>query len=323
MTTAIAPSVPTPTILRSTAAGTILPEERESVALWGTEPDLARRETARIAVPNGVVHLDVYPALESARGTLVFVGGLGAHALLNAGFLNELSGRGWNCVALDIRGHGRTTGRRGDFTTETLLEDLQGAIDFARWRFAEPGGVALMGSSLGGYYALVGANALTDVACAISHWIFLPGEPVTAKDRRIKPIALALNKIVPGLRLSTKSLAEWDHVSEDPQICENLYKDPLMVWKYTVRALAGGLTYSPTRPLTDLRVPHLVVLGEKDQMTPFAYTQRIFESFTGDKEWVTIPNAGHMAGLVEHRDEVLAAVDDYLERRLSASARRA
>ena len=320
MTTATAP-----TVLRATAPGTILPEERESVQLWDLQGSLGGRETARIAAPGAALHLDVYPAYseggataaqtDSARGTVVFVGGLSAHALMYGGFCAALAQRGWNVVGVDVRGHGRSGGRRGDFTTETLLQDLRATVDYACERFATTH-VALMGSSLGGYYALVAANALDKVAAGISHWIFLPGEPVTKKDQRIKPIALALNRLVPRLRIPTKAIAEWEHVTEDPAIREAIERDPLQSWKYSIRALASGLTYKPDRPLTDLRVPHLVLLGDRDQMTPVTYTQGIYAQLQGEKEWVTIDDAGHMGGLIERREAVLDAVDDFLARRL-------
>ena len=94
------------------------------------------------------------------------------------------------------------------------------------------------------------------------------------------------------------------------------FDDPLMAWKYSARALASGFRYSPSRPLTKLRIPHLVLLGERDPMTPFEYTRGIYAQLEGDKEWVTIPDAGHMGGLAEHQDEVLDAVDDFLGRRM-------
>ena len=93
-----------------------------------------------------------------------------------------------------------------------------------------------------------------------------------------------------------------------------------MAFKYTARALASGFTYQPATPLTKLRIPHLVVLGDRDTMTPLPYTKRIFEQLEGDKEWRTIADAGHMGGLVEHQDEMLEIVDEYLGRRMPGAA---
>jgi alpha-beta hydrolase superfamily lysophospholipase len=305
-------------VLRTTEPGHIDEMERESIRLYEYEQAMPTRETARIVVPGGEVHLDVYPASTDApfKGTLTFVGGLSAHALQYATFLWRMSTRGWNVVALDVRGHGRSSGRRGDFTMEGLLDDVRGAIAYARQRFDYGGPMAFMGSSLGGYYSLVAANALEEIDIAVSHWIFDPNKAVTKKDARMRPVALVLNKIAPGIRLGTRGVANWDAVNESAEKRQRMYEDPLMTWRYSVRALAAGMTWAPSRPLNELRVPHLVVIGEEDQMTPAAYTREVFDWLVGDKTMRTIPHAGHMGGLSEHQEEMLDVVDGWLGERV-------
>lgn len=325
-----AAEAPAVRVLSTTPRGEASADEVATIALYGWEDAAAHRDTASVAVGGGArsgpgaregaLHLDVYPAPEAtvARGTVVFVGGLSNHALGYADFEWKLSRRGWNVVAVDLRGHGRSSGSAGDFTTEMVVEDLGAAAEYARHRFGTD--IALMGSSLGGYYALVGANALDGIRCTVSHWIFLPNEPVTPKDRRMRPVALLLDRIAPGLKIPTRSVANWDGVCDDPVLKQRCFDDPMMVWKYSARALASGFRYEPARPLTDLRTPHLVLLGERDAMTPPAYTRGIYAQLQGDKEWVTIPDAGHMGGLVEHQGEVLDAVDEFLGRRMAVGA---
>jgi alpha-beta hydrolase superfamily lysophospholipase len=304
-------------VLFEGAIGDVDAAEAPVVELYGYEDAMLHRRAVRIGVGELEIHLDVYPARGDAprKGALIFIGGLSAHALQYASFLSELSARGWDVVAPDIRGHGRSSGKRGDFTMQGMLADIDGAIDYAVEKFGGP--VGLMGSSLGGFYALCVAGALERIDAAVSHWIMLPDMPVTEKDRRMRPIASVLGRVAPGLRMSTKSVARWDHVSQDPAIRQKLYDDPLMVWKYTLRALLSGMTYTPARPITGLRVPHLVVIGEEDLMTPLAYTREAFAKLTGDKELITIPGAGHMGGLVEFQDEMLGAVDGFLTKRLA------
>src|SRR5690606_18245054 len=150
-----------------------------------------------------------------------------------------------------------------------------------------------------------------------SHWIYLPSQPVTSKDARMAPVAKLLARVAPRLRMNTRKIAEWDAVNQDPQLRENTFADPMMRWKYTVGSLASGLVYEPRRPLTELRCPHLVLIGEQDAMTPMEYTRGIYEQLEGDKEWVTIPGAGHMGGLVEFQGDVVRAVGEFLTRRLA------
>ena len=312
----LATSTP-PRVVSTTSTGEVSVDEAPTLALYGWIDAANARDTAFLAVgEQGRVHVDAYPAAGpgAARGTVVFVGGLSNHALGYADFQHQLSKLGWNVVGVDLRGHGRSSGKRGDFTIEMVVEDLATAVAYARERFG--GAVALMGSSLGGFYALCGANAIDGIECAVSHWIYLPNTPITKKDARMRPVALLLNKIAPGLGIPTTQVADWSGVCDDPALKQKCFDDPLMVWKYSARALASGFRYQPERPLTKLRIPHLVVLGSRDTMTPFEYTKGVYARLEGDKEWVTIPDAGHMGGLVEHQSELLDAVNDYLGRRM-------
>src|SRR5688500_16615073 len=154
-----------PRVISTTPTGEVSPDEAATVALYGWVEAAAARDTALLAVGDqGRVHVDVYPAEGTTRGSVVFVGGLSDHALGYADFEYQLSRRGWNVVAVDLRGHGRSSGRRGDFTTEMVIEDLAAGVGYARDRFDVP--VALMGSSLGGFYALCGANVIDGIECA-------------------------------------------------------------------------------------------------------------------------------------------------------------
>ncbi|MCW2924156.1 MAG: hypothetical protein JWM98_1560 [Thermoleophilia bacterium] len=315
-TTALATA---PRIVSTTPTGEVSTDEAATIALYGWEDAVASRDTAMLAVGRtGRLHVDVYPAQGTARGSVVFVGGLSNHALGSASFEWQLSLRGWNVVGVDLRGHGRSSGRRGDFTIPMVVEDLEAAVAYARERFG--GEVALMGSSLGGFYALCGANAIDGIRCTVSHWIYLPSVPITKKDARMRPVALLLDRVAPNMRLPTTQVANWDGVCEDPELRRKCFDDPLMAWKYSARALASGFRYDPPRPLVDLRTPHLVVIGEQDTMTPMPYTKGIYDQLRGDKEWAVIPAAGHMGGLVEHQDEMLDVVDDFLGRRMGADA---
>jgi pimeloyl-ACP methyl ester carboxylesterase len=306
-----------PHILSTTPTGEISGAEAATIALYGWEDAAAARDTARIGTKGGgYIHVDVYPATGEARGTVVFLGGLSNHALGYADFEWKLSQRGWNVVALDQRGHGRSSGKRGDFTISMVVEDIAAAGAYAKHRFGGP--VALMGSSLGGFYALVGANAVEGFAATVSHWIYLPDEAMTKKDARMRPLALLLDRVAPKLGLSTKAVANWDGVCDDPEFKQKCYDDPMMVWKYSARALASAFRYKPEVPLTQLRTPQLVVIGDRDTMTPTSYTRGIYDQLVGDKEWKTIPDAGHMGGLVEHQDEMLDAVDDFLGRKVGS-----
>lgn len=301
-------------VIATTATGEVDSSETKTIALYELDEVVKRRDTARLAVADTYIHVDVYPAEGQSKGAVAFVGGLSSHAMGYAGFQHDLSLRGWNVVALDLRGHGRSGGKRGEFSAQSAIEDMQTALHYAAERFGGP--VQLMGSSLGGFYALLGANALPEVHAVLCHWIFLPDMPVQAKDARTRKMALFLNRIAPWAKLNTLKVAEWDAVCETAEMRQKLFDDPLMVWKYSVRSITSTFRYTPPHPLTELQCPTLVVIGEKDGMTPMDYTQRVYDKLVGEKEFVVIPEAGHMGGLIEHRAEMLDACDAWFTKQL-------
>jgi alpha-beta hydrolase superfamily lysophospholipase len=308
-------------VVREFATGTIDPAEAEVVRIHELEPSLARREAVQLRIEGTTdewVHVDAYPAVGEARGIVAFVGGLSAHALLYGGFLAELSERAWNVVAFDVRGHGRSSGRRGSFTLGGMVDDFRHTIAWAQQRFGTELPMLSMGSSLGGFYSQVASNAIPEIQAAVCHSMLLPELPVTSKDRRMRPIAKTLAKVAPHTRMSTKSIAKWEAVCDNEELRQRLYDDPMYVWKYEVQALVGFLTYAPERPLVELRCPTLLVIGETDGMTPHDYTRKVFDLLQGPKELAVIPGAGHMGGLVEHRAEVLDVVDGWLGRQVAA-----
>src|SRR5688500_17842575 len=118
-----------PRVVSSTPTGEVSPDEAATVTLYGWVDALAARHTGSLAVGDrGRVHVDAYPAQGTPRGSVVFVGGLSNHALGYADFQYQLSRRGWNVVGVDLRGHGRSSGKRGDFTIEMVVEDLAAAV---------------------------------------------------------------------------------------------------------------------------------------------------------------------------------------------------
>ncbi|MFM7102795.1 MAG: alpha/beta hydrolase [Verrucomicrobiota bacterium] len=96
---------------------------------------------------------DPLPATVPPRGTLFLLHGYGVShdTLLPWGLL--LAGEGWRCVLVDLRGHGRSTGRQVGFGTFEIRDLQQLAGHLAReGRLAEPR--AVLGVSYGAALAL-------------------------------------------------------------------------------------------------------------------------------------------------------------------------
>ncbi len=71
--------------------------------------------------------------MESARGTVLIVHGLGEHIGRYEALTARLNRWGWHVVGHDQRGHGASGGPRGDIPAQdSLLKDLALVIDEVR-----------------------------------------------------------------------------------------------------------------------------------------------------------------------------------------------
>lgn len=161
---------------------------------------------------------------EVAAGRVLVVHGLGDHSGRFDRFGRRLAGEGLEALALDLRGHGRSGGRRGH--TEgfgLLLRD----VDRLRRRSAEEGGelpTVVVGHSLGGLVALrylqEGSAPELRGAVAVAPFLRLEMEPPAWK--------LALGSLADRWlpRLALGSGADTELVLRDPGARAERRSDP-------------------------------------------------------------------------------------------------
>jgi len=87
------------------------------------------------------------------RGTVVLLHGYGLAQFSMAPWALRLAEDGWRCVLVDLRGHGRSTGREIFFGTRET-NDLSQLLDKLEWDGQLAGPVQVMGESYGGALAL-------------------------------------------------------------------------------------------------------------------------------------------------------------------------
>ena len=108
-----------------------------------------------LRTPDGIdLHLHHWPAASPTRGTVQLVHGLGEHAGRYPLLATALNADGWQVLAHDQRGHGRSGGARGVLAApDSLLTDLTLVVDHVRAAHAAPGPQVLLGHSMGGAVA--------------------------------------------------------------------------------------------------------------------------------------------------------------------------
>ena len=214
------------------------------------------------------LHLHHWPCA-AARGTVLIVHGLGEHAGRYAHVAAALNGWGWNVVAHDHRGHGRSAGPRGRIARDdALLEDLALVIDTVRAQ--QPGRLLLLGHSMGGLIAArFVAEALQPQPAAWSRQVdaLVLSSPALAADMSaVQRLLLAtLGRLAPDLAVGNGLKPEW--VSRDAEVVRAYVTDPLVHDRITPRLarfiLEGGELVRALAPRW--RVPTLLMWAGADR----------------------------------------------------------
>ncbi len=218
-----------------------------------------------------------------ARAVVCLVHGLGEHSGRYAHVAQALNDAGYILFGFDLRGHGRSGGRRGHIPSyEALMDDIGALLDEAATRF--PGLPRfLYGHSLGGNlvlnYALrrCASAAATDAVTlsaaersrrvsgviATSPAIRLPNPPPPLQVA----LAKVMNRLYPGLQMPNG--LPLNGLARDPEVIRAYASDPLVHNRISVRLalemLSAGewaLAHAAEFPL-----PLLLVHGTADILT--------------------------------------------------------
>lgn len=168
---------------------------------------------------------------------IVLIHGLGEHSGRYEAWAKRFVSQGVTVYALDLHGHGRTTGARGHVESfEFIYDDIQHLLGVAQ-KDHPKAELHLYGHSMGGAVALgfaalranqVSVPALTSIVTTGT--AIRPGfEPPAWKLK----VATLLNKVVPWLALSNELDPNW--LSSDPRVVAAYRADRLVHDRISVR----------------------------------------------------------------------------------------
>lgn len=184
-----------------------------------------------------LLHRTDWPAPGTGCGTVLLVHGLGEHAGRYAALAARLNEAGWDVVACDHRGHGRSGGARGAIpAADALLADLSLAI--AQVRAQHPGPLVLLGHSLGG---LVAARFVAEsLAAAPAPWakpvdaLVLSSPALAVTLAPLQRLLLALGTaLAPDAARGNGLKPDW--ICRDPAVVQAYVDDPLVHDRITPR----------------------------------------------------------------------------------------
>lgn len=251
------------------------------------------------------------------RAVLLVIHGLGEHAGRYDAFARHVCARGFSTFALDLRGHGRSEGRRGHVPSfETYL------LEVDRFRREVEGLVKgrlplfLLGHSLGGLIALryqEEFRARFRAAVILSPWL----ATALPLGRLQAAAANLLAGVLPALPFPSGIRPE--DLTRDPAVIEAYDDDPLVHRRITPRlfveaSAAMGLALQRSDRISE---PVLFLLAGADRIVQTDRTIAFAQSMTAsDIEVRVYPDAHHELLHELERLRAYREIADWLSARL-------
>jgi alpha-beta hydrolase superfamily lysophospholipase len=256
------------------------------------------------------------PEEKDRRGVVVLCHGYAEHARRYDHVAQRLGESGLVVYALDLRGHGRSGGKRvylRDISEYT--QDFHTLVGIAATEYPELNRVVLGHSMGGGVVLAYGVEHPDDYAAMV-----LSGPAVDAQNE-VSPamvfVAKTLGKILPGLPVEDLPA---DAVSRDPDVVAAYENDPLVhhgkLPAGIARALIGVGETMPRRAPA-LTAPLLVVHGEQDKLIPVKGSRHLMECVgSQDAQLKIYPELYHEVFNEPERAVVLDDVASWIEAKI-------
>lgn len=216
------------------------------------------------------------------RGTVVLLHGYGVAQFAMAPWALRLAENGWRCVLVDLRGHGKSTGKRIYYGVKETHDMSQLLDQLARNGQLVPP-VAAIGESYGAALALRWKAADSRVG------------PVVA----VAPYAVLSNAVINICHQYASWLPKALINSGLKKLPELLNTPPGELNTTTVLAHAPETAF--------------FVAGEEDKVVPVHDVHELYEEAAPGSEWLVIPGASHEAVPYYFKD-LVPPVLDWLDR---------
>lgn len=249
------------------------------------------------------------------RAAIVLVHGLGEHSSRYAHLARRFTDAGFAVFALDMRGHGKSGGSRGDLRIDEAVSDVADLVNEASAEY--PGlPVFVYGHSLGGLISMTFAvRRHPDIAGLVASAPALDSE---LREQKVKfAMANLLGGLLPGIAIPTG--LDPEGVSRDPEVVAAYKADPLVHDKGSF-ALAKQ-TFSAMDAMmaqTGFPVPLLIIHGTADRLTVPSASKVFTEQVVGDVTLIEYDGMFHEPHNEPEQAEVFADVMQWLEPKVTA-----
>lgn len=251
--------------------------------------------------------------------------GVGVDVLRDAqpGFdpYERVASEGFNVVALDWPGHGRSGGRRGRFTYRMAMDAAASAAEAAQEWWG--GRVGLFGIGFGGvlaFYAALETSRVEAVVC--SNVLDLRDvRPVLQRFRQglLLPLAGQLRRLeaLPEhVRVPTSAIVAPADLAADTDLSRVLRRHPQSVRSYDMGSLVSLFLTPEDKPAIEAQTaPTFLAVGSNDRVLPETATRAFASRLTCDHDLWVLPAGGHQL-LLEHPEALVPQAVAFLRKYL-------
>lgn len=259
---------------------------------------------------------DVWTPDGSPRGVVVLCHGYAEHARRYDHVAQRFGEAGLITYALDLRGHGRSGGKRvylrdiGEYTG-----DFHTLVGIAADEHPQLSRIVVGHSMGGGIVFAYGVERPEDYTAMV-----LSGPAVYAQDAVSSfmiTVAKLVGSIMPGLPVEELPT---EAVSRDPEVVAAYMADPMVHHGRLPAGIAKALIKvgeSMPRRASALKAPLLVVHGEQDKLIPVAGSRHLMSCVAStDAHLKVYPELYHEVFNEPERDLVLDDVTSWIEAKL-------
>lgn len=260
--------------------------------------------------------------VDKPRAIFLLIHGVGEHSGRYQRLKEAMVELGLSVYALDHRGHGRSSGKRGHVKEfNDYLKDVKQLYELAVSENPNTP-VVIFGHSMGGVIAAQYALDHTDdlFALILSSPGLVPAVDIPGWKLKMASI---LSGLIPSASLANGITA--DMVSRDPDEVKKYENDPLNHGKITAR---WGMEFQRAgqeclERAAELKMPLMVIHGTGDLIVDYKGSETLFNNAKSEqKEIYLMPGLYHecLNEIPAEREKTLLTIRDWVDRTAPASA---
>jgi len=261
------------------------------------------------------IHTKYWQPAEDSQRVVIIVHGIGEHSGRYLHVAEKIVSAGYHVYALDHRGHGESSGKRLNISSQTnFITDLKQFYD--RIKSSHPDAkIFMLGHSMGSVISLQFILSYPDAidAIVVTGTATDVGSSVPGALRSIGDM---VDRIRPNTPISPPGGMEI--LTRDTEMVKRAENDPLMYKGWTLTSIAKFIIETGKmiqERASEITMPILIMHGEDDELTPISGSKIMYERVgSDDKTLKTWENMLHEIMNEVEREAVLETIVDWLNR---------